>query len=86
MGLDTVELVMAVEEEFAIAISNEAAERLISVGDVVDHVCAQMAGRGERPDADEVFRRVKAITVEHLNLDPAKVTLNARFVDDLGAD
>lgn len=34
-SLDTVELVMAVEEEFAIEIPDEAAEKIVSVADAV---------------------------------------------------
>jgi len=33
-----------------------------------------------------VEERVKKIVVEHLGVDEAKVTNNASFVDDLGAD
>ncbi len=33
-----------------------------------------------------VAERVKKIVVEHLGVDEAKVTENASFVDDLGAD
>jgi acyl carrier protein len=33
-----------------------------------------------------VADRVKEIVVEHLGVDSAKVTENASFVDDLGAD
>ncbi len=33
-----------------------------------------------------VADRVKEIVVEHLGVDTAKVTENASFVDDLGAD
>ncbi|MEB3251329.1 MAG: acyl carrier protein, partial [Cyanobacteriota bacterium] len=35
-SLDTVELVMALEEEFGIEIPDEAAEKIITVGDAVD--------------------------------------------------
>jgi acyl carrier protein len=34
----------------------------------------------------EIAERVKKIVVEHLGVDEAKVTENASFVDDLGAD
>jgi acyl carrier protein len=34
----------------------------------------------------DVAERVKKIVVEHLGVDAAKVTENASFVDDLGAD
>ena len=37
-SLDTVELVMAFEEEFGIEVPDEDAEKLQSVGDVVDYV------------------------------------------------
>jgi acyl carrier protein len=34
----------------------------------------------------EVADKVKKIVVEHLGVDEAKVTLEASFIDDLGAD
>jgi len=34
----------------------------------------------------EVADRVKKIVVEHLGVEEAKVTLEASFIDDLGAD
>jgi acyl carrier protein len=37
-SLDIVELVMALEEEFGIDVSDEEAEKLLSVGDVVRYV------------------------------------------------
>ena len=37
-SLDIVELLMALEEEFDIEIPDEEAEKLISVGDVVDYI------------------------------------------------
>jgi acyl carrier protein len=40
-SLDTVELVMAFEEEFEIEVPDEEAEKLQSVGDVVTYVKAQ---------------------------------------------
>jgi len=37
-SLDTVELVMALEEEFSIEIPDEDAEKIISVGDAINYV------------------------------------------------
>jgi acyl carrier protein len=34
----------------------------------------------------DIGQRVKKIVVEHLGVDESKVTENASFVDDLGAD
>lgn len=35
---------------------------------------------------NEVFEKVKALVVEKLSIDPAKVTMEADFRKDLGAD
>jgi acyl carrier protein len=40
-SLDTVELVMAFEEEFEIEVPDEEAEKLQSVGDVVSYITSQ---------------------------------------------
>ena len=37
-SLDVVELVMGIEENFNIQIPDEAAEKIVSVGDVVDYL------------------------------------------------
>ena len=34
----------------------------------------------------DIAERVKKIVVEHLGVDPDKVTENASFIDDLGAE
>jgi acyl carrier protein len=40
----------------------------------------------ERNKMSDIAERVKKIVVEHLGVEDAKVTENASFVDDLGAD
>ncbi|MBM3540536.1 MAG: acyl carrier protein [Alphaproteobacteria bacterium] len=37
-------------------------------------------------NSGDIVQRVKKIVVEHLGVDEAKVTDNAKFIDDLGAD
>jgi len=37
-SLDTVELVMGLEDEFAIEIADESAEKIVSVADAVDFI------------------------------------------------
>lgn len=34
----------------------------------------------------DVAERIKKIVIQHLDVDPEKVTDNASFIDDLGAD
>jgi len=43
-SLDTVELVMALEEEFGIEIPDEDAEKMTNVGDAIKHIEAKTAG------------------------------------------
>ncbi len=89
MGLDTVELVMALEEEFGVEIPDEEAERIVTVGDARDFIVGKLRERAEGPDVvdpEEVFSRVKATVVEQSGVSPEKVTLDAAFIDDLGMD
>jgi hypothetical protein len=51
MGLDTVELVMAVEEEFDLEIPDATAEKIFTVGDLHTFVVAELQRRG-RTDID----------------------------------
>lgn len=39
-----------------------------------------------RMDKDELFKKVKALVAEKLEIDPSKVTMEASFRKDLGAD
>jgi acyl carrier protein len=41
---------------------------------------------GQDMAKDEILKKVKEITSEQLGVDEAQITLNAKFVDDLGAD
>ena len=43
-SLDTVELVMALEEEFGIEIPDEDAEKMTSVGDAIKYIESKTAG------------------------------------------
>ncbi|MCX8007944.1 MAG: acyl carrier protein [Coriobacteriia bacterium] len=37
-------------------------------------------------DNEEIFLKVKDVIVDQLNVDESEVTLDASFIDDLGAD
>jgi acyl carrier protein len=41
-SLDTVELVMALEEEFDIEIPDEKAEKIVKIQDAIDHIQAEL--------------------------------------------
>ena len=42
-SLDTVELVMAFEEEFGIEIPDEAAEKIVHVGDAIEYISSAIS-------------------------------------------
>lgn len=46
-SLDTVELVMALEDEFEIDIPDEEAEKISSVGQAVEHISAAIGGKSK---------------------------------------
>jgi len=88
MGLDLVEMVMEVESEFGIEISEADAERLRTVGLLFDYVHARVAptpGVGV-PYAGELWERYLSVLERELGVDRDRLQPTARFVDDLGVD
>jgi acyl carrier protein len=54
-SLDTVELVMELEEEFDINIPDDAAEKIQTVGQAIDHIQSAVEGSGKQePTPDEL--------------------------------
>jgi acyl carrier protein len=86
MGLETVEIVMAVEEMFHLNIPDELAAKLFTVGELHLYVLAELARRGRpAPDPAAVFDTLRNIIVRILRVAPSDVTPDANFVNDLGA-
>ncbi len=86
MGLDSVALVLAVEEDFQIDIPNEAGEKMLSVRHMRDFVVAELRRLGREADPDAVFLRLREIIVAQLGVKPSEVVLDAEFVRDLRID
>ena len=86
MGLDTVELAIAIEEEFSIKISDADAERLGVLGDLHDYIVSALRQRGETPDEPLVWQRLTSVVVAQLGVPREKVTRSAHVVKDLRAD
>ena len=89
MGLDTVELLMTVEAEFEIEISDQEAEKIITVGQLYDCVMDKLKHgdtpwSGRHPDA--VWQRLRAMIAEVTAIKMDHVVRSARFVDDLRMD
>jgi len=87
MGLDTVELVLSVEEAFEIEIPDKAAEKLFTVGELHEYVVAELLRLGRsNVNADIVYDILRNLICFHLGVKPNEVIPSARFVQDLHAD
>jgi len=51
-SLDTVELVMALEEEFDLEIPDEEAEKIVTVGDAVEYIEKHISEKSEAPEEE----------------------------------
>ena len=86
MGLDSVELVMCVEDAFEIEINDEDASRLVSVELLHEHVVLLLGRKGEKVNSDKVLDQIRALIVDQLGVSPDDVVKSARFVQDLKID
>jgi acyl carrier protein len=87
MGLDSVEIILAVEQEFELDIPDAEAARMITVGDLQAFVVVELRRLGRTGvDADAIFERLRAIICRQLGVPPDAVMPTARFVKDLGVD
>jgi acyl carrier protein len=86
MGLDMVELIMAVEEEFGIAIENREAEKLVTVGLLYQLVLDKLRSRGSVATEQELYSQLRELISKQLGVKPEQVVPSAHFIDDLGVD
>jgi acyl carrier protein len=87
VGLDTVELVMAIEEGFGLEIPDEKAVGIFTVGDMHAFLVSELRRLG-RLDLDEVgiFEKMRGIICRQTGVKPSEVVPNASFVKDLRLD
>jgi len=81
MGLETVELVMEIEDEFAIKIPDEDAERIQTVGQLEQYVVSKTAS-----DPQDVRQKVRSFIVEISGCDARELHDEAHIIYDLGMD
>lgn len=86
MGMESVELVMAVEETFSITIADQDASTARTAGDLRDLILRALRDQGIQTNADQVWLKVKSIVVDQLGVSPHQVTPDADFIRDLGVD
>jgi hypothetical protein len=87
VGLDTVELVMAIEDGFGIEIPDEKAAAIFTVGDMHAYLVLELArlGRFELGE-QEIYVRMRDLICLQTGVRPSAVVPEARFVQDLRLD
>lgn len=84
MGLHIVELIMCIEEEFDLEISDEDAEKLITAGMMADYLVQKQKAPLEQQE--EIWQRLCAVIADQCVVRPEQITRNTRFVEDLNLD
>lgn len=85
MGLDLVELVYRLEEEFEVAIPDEAAEKMTTPRNVVDYI-ASIPSRSNKWSRGYIEITVWLAIEDELGIDRNEFNLDSRFIEDMGAD
>lgn len=85
MGLDLVELVMAIEEGFGIEISNEEAEKMTTPRMCYGVVQRKIKNRVPEMRAEDIRLKTRHIICDQLGVKD-DFDDDANFVDDLGAN
>jgi len=97
MGLDSVELVMALEEEFGVRIPDSEAEQMLTPRRVIDWMYAQQeqgalfSVPGRKPPSgfrcftrEQIAERVREVVREQLGIE--EFSDDDRFIEDLRMD
>ncbi|MCP5063596.1 MAG: hypothetical protein GY936_14210 [Ignavibacteriae bacterium] len=83
MGLDTVELIVEIESEFEVEITDVEAEKLVTIGDCIVLLNQRVQlEQGEK----EIFKRLTKLVSETSGVDVDKITKETNIVQDLKLD
>ena len=82
MGMDSVELVLAIEEDFGVLIPDEEAEQMLTVGDVYDWLKVKLSS-ADAVDCltQQVFYKLRRALVQNYSLDKAAIRPDTRLTD-----
>jgi len=86
MGMDSVELVMAIEEAFGVAIEDEVAEKMVTVGDVFEWLKVRLAAYDPNVClTQQIFYKLRRALVENYSLSRDSMVLEAKLCDFMTA-
>lgn len=82
MGLDSVELVMAIEEEFGLDIPDRDAEKMITVGDVYEWLRVRLSTADPRACLTQrVFYKLRRALIENYNVSRHTISPDTRLTE-----
>jgi len=84
MGLDTVELIFKVEEHFKLPITDEEAEKMVTIRSISDYI-AKLSGADVVRKA-QIEQEVLSIVSDHAGVDISDLWLDMSITSDLGLD
>ena len=84
MGLEIVELLRRVEEEFEIVIRDEEAEHTVNCGELCEVVLHKLRERGASPGETETWEKLRAVLADETSGPPERIARETRFLEDLG--
>lgn len=80
MGLDSVQIIVDTENCFGIEIDNQAAEKMRTVGDLVDYVWDHIEHKDTKACLTQIlFFRLRGFFSMHLNIDPSQFKPHTHF-------
>lgn len=88
MGLDTVEFILWVEQEFEIEIPDRVTATILTVGQFSTYIHDKLLDlHGSKASSEaEIFARIQKFLVAEFKISPEKISCNSTFVNDLGLD
>ncbi len=84
MGKDSVELVLAWEDEFGVTIPDRVAATLETPDDAVTVIWDILVEDGRPQERSKIEKRVEKVTVEVLGISRNEFRLDGSFADDFG--
>lgn len=86
MGLDLVEMVMRVEEEFEIEIPDEVAETMITPKNIIEYVIEQPNVKLKMRPRESIANQIWTIIEDEGGVLRDDYDEDSRFIEDMGMD